>query len=500
MILSKHADFNIPEAGDALPSIANRSDYIMAQRNNALALVEEAAGDLTAAYQRVMKAVASVQLVTRSEGHAYRYSHRENTHYTNLFNETFDAGKAVEAFRKAADTDIWQALIKEAGVEQWMDHQALKEFHSQLATDVPEVSPDNLKATFETLFSNRRTMFLRGMANVFSNLDRRFKSHDAFKVGSRIILSRITGYSGGFCRYGEGATLLNDVDRCLRKVLGLPDNPGYLVQQLDALQGRTYGPKRIDFECSYLKLRIFLNGNAHCYLSRDAAERVNLALAEYYGDVVPDAAPADMDCGTFRERHANLPSKDLAFYPTPDEAADRLVGAIHLWRGMKVLEPSAGTGALIRAIRREIAKRGECPYDQYRLSESDVSVDAIEIHPSRAAQLRHQEGDFCTVTVDNFLSRAALPVYDAVVCNPPFAGTHFMGHITRALDHLKPGGVLVAILPVTAELGESPKHARFHRWLERESDSFSWRDLPAGSFETCGTMINTTILKLKKRS
>lgn len=500
MTLSKHGDFNIPEAGDTLPSIANRSDYIMAQRNDALALVEEAAGELAAAYQRVMKAVASVQLVTRSEGYTYRYSHRENPHYSNLFNDSFDASKAVEAFRKAADTDIWQALIKEADVEQWMDHQALQEFHSQLASEVPEVSPENLKATFETLFSNRRTMFLRGMANVFSNLDRRFKSHDAFKVGSRIIIERITGYSGGFDRHCGGATLLNDVDRCLHKVLGLPDRPGYLVQQLDSLQGRTYGPKRIEFECDYVKVKVYLNGNAHVHLKKVPAERVNLALAEYYGEVVPDAAPADMDCGTFRERHANLPSKDLAYYPTPDDAADRLVDQIYLWRGMKILEPSAGTGALIRAIRREIAKRGENRYEEYRLSESDVSVDAIEIHPSRAAQLRHHEGDFCTVTVDNFLSRPALPVYDAVVCNPPFAGTHFMAHVTQALDHLKPGGVLVAILPVTAELGESPKHARFHRWLERECASFSWRDLPAGSFETSGTMINTTILKLKKRS
>lgn len=498
MTATKYSDFIIPETSEQLPSLMTRCDFIMEQRDQALDQATLAASELASAYQRVKEAVAKVELIA-SKGLFYFDSKRgDNKDYRSLFNDAFDPEKAIEAFRKSVDTEIWQALINELGIESWMDAQALKEFHEQLAGDVPEVSRENLNATFETLFANRRTMFLRGMANVFGNLDRRFKSHDVFKVRHRIIIERAVGFSGGFCRYSGSAPLLNDVDRCLRKVLGLPDHPGFLLAKLDELQGRTYGPKRIVYEGDYITVKIFLNGNAHVHLSKEAALRVNKALAEYFGDVVPDAAGADMDSDSFQKKYATVPSKDLAYYPTPDDAADELVSYLRVYRGMKILEPSAGTGSLIRALRRKIANGSPYLRPENQVSESDISVDAVEIHGGRADQLRRREGDFCSVTVANFLNVRRFPIYDAVLCNPPFAGTHCMAHVVAAVDHLKPGGQLVAILPITAELGETAEHARFHRWIAKVSKSYRWNELPAGSFASSGTMVNTTILWLKK--
>src|SRR3546814_5344789 len=46
---------------------------------------------------------------------------------------------------------------------------------------------------YTTLFrswENRRDIYLRGIANSFSALDRRFRSHDGFKIGSRLIIER----------------------------------------------------------------------------------------------------------------------------------------------------------------------------------------------------------------------------------------------------------------------------------------------------------------------
>ncbi len=83
--------------------------------------------------------------------------------------------------------------------------------------------------------------------------------------------------------------------------------------------------------------------------------------------------------------------------------------------------------------------------------------------------------------------------------NPPFFGTHWMDHIRHAWDCLKDGGKLSAILPISAELGQSAKYVAFRRWAEKHSRG--WRlftDLPAESFVESGTLINTVILRLEK--
>lgn len=94
----------------------------------------------------------------------------------------------------------------------------------------------------------------------------------------------------------------------------------------------------------------------------------------------------------------------------------------------------------------------------------------------------------------------AEPVYDAVLMNPPFAGTHWMRHVRLAFDFLKPGGELRAILPASAEVNEIPAHIRFQAWAECHRPGWRglWRDLPPESFAEVGTRIATVILTLRK--
>lgn len=72
--------------------------------------------------------------------------------------------------------------------------------------------------------------------------------------------------------------------------------------------------------------------------------------------------------------------------------------------------------------------------------------------------------------------------------NPPFAGMHYLKHIEKAIECLKPGGQLVAILPATAMYshGKLPKGG----W---------WYDLPIGSFKESGTNVNTGCWVFTKR-
>ena len=490
------AGFNAGEANGL--SVLKRSDHIVAQRDAALALIVEAANQIADAYEKSRKAISLVLSVTSSEDYHYRYAHRDNADYRALFGDDFDVQKAVSAFRTVADADIWESLITATGLRAMMDAEALRDFRAQLSAEVPEVSQDNLRATFENLFLRRNDMFLRGLANVFSKLDRRFKSHDAFKIGSRIIVSSVAGLSDGFSRHSRGAEVLNDVDRVLRRLSGMQDSPGYLVSQLDAAQGRFWGPKQLDVDVGYARVKIYKNGNCHLFLGREQQVLVNAALAQFYGSVVPDGVDAGVDVSAFRRMSAGLPTKDFAFYPTPEKTVDLVMAEVHLSKGDRILEPSAGTGALLRGLWREQAKTMSSRYEEYRISPDELTIDAVEIHPARCERLRADPSLRCRVTEANFLDLDAVPIYDKVVMNPPFSGTTYIAHVMQAFDFLKPGGCLVAVLPVTADLGETPRHISFHRWLDR-AGRYSWHDLPMGSFAESGTMINTTVLKLWKQ-
>ena len=131
---------------------------------------------------------------------------------------------------------------------------------------------------------------------------------------------------------------------------------------------------------------------------------------------------------------------------------------------MRVLEPSCGDGRILDAVKN---------YGQQALG--------IEYHAVRAAEAMAKGHSVVTA---NFLECPPRAEFDAVVMNPPFYGRHYVKHVRHALKFLKPGGVLVSILPATAHYD--------HRELEGE-----WRDLPVGSFAEAGTNAPTGLLRMR---
>ena len=83
-----------------------------------------------------------------------------------------------------------------------------------------------------------------------------------------------------------------------------------------------------------------------------------------------------------------------------------------------------------------------------------------------------------------------------VAMNPPFDRERDIDHVMHALTFLKPGGVLTAIMSAGTEFRETRKSKAF-RALMAEMGA-EWSDLPAGSFSSVGTNVNTIILTVKR--
>lgn len=361
---------------------------------------------------------------------------------------------------------------------------------------------DNIRATFGQYVADPRAHILRGLAEVFAQLDPAFKSHDKMKIGvsglpKRIILSSVTSAGYG----GYGTERLSDMVNALCVLLGQPHLEHAQLRQLleDAKKdvGRLRDIERSSAEekrrgihdqagehmtgpLGDLSLKRFKNGNAHLFFGPEILRVVNQALAEYYGEVLadcPEAAP--------KRKPGTEVAKDLQFYRTPDSVADLLVSKASPQDGMRVLEPSCGDGAILDALRRYVDReRYYCRETNTRRAHS-IRATGVEVDPGRAEIAR---GKGYGVQTANFLQVAPSATFDMVLINPPFYGKHYQKHIEHALKFLKPGGVLYAILPITAVTD--------HGYVTPDKyGRDKWEDLPVGSFSESGTNINTGIAR-----
>ena len=88
-------------------------------------------------------------------------------------------------FERVATNEIdrrcWSALMKKLQFDQLLDEQARREFDEALRNMPPAFTVESCEATFGHIWINRREIYLRGIVNLFTKLDRRFRSHDGFK-------------------------------------------------------------------------------------------------------------------------------------------------------------------------------------------------------------------------------------------------------------------------------------------------------------------------------
>lgn len=387
---------------------------------------------------------------------------------------TIDTGHIyVDTLKSSLLKSAWRHVYKGLNIETVAPVSDKQKFEKAMADPAP-FTLENIRATFGDYIQNPMGNILRGLAEVFCQLDPAYKSHDKVKIGvqglpKRIIIGGLNGYSGygrdrirdvlnalgayqgkGLVTYQELAALEMDGD-CLRQAGVLPKRGRY-EQEEERTVGRG------------VWLRKFKNGNGHLFFDNATLKDINRALADYYGDVLPDCHEEKPT----QKRASTEVSKDLQYYPTSAETVERVLMDLYL-KDKKVLEPSCGCGRILDGIKKQGGKG------------FGVEVDAARVREAQAKGHRVQQA--------NFLALAPVPEYDEVVMNPPFYGKHYFKHVMHALKFLKPNGKLTAILPVTARYD----HGLFDGVDCRK---IRWHDLPVGSFKEAGTNINTTVLTL----
>lgn len=339
-----------------------------------------------------------------------------------------------------------------------------KRFELMLASP-PAFTLDEIGVQFGDYVFDQRFHKLKGLAECFTDLDPAYKSHSKVKIGVKGLPKRIIIRScGGW--HGWGKEKLKDTFNCLRT---LRDQPLYEYSEFENVldEAKKYG----EADWCGGRLKMYQNGNGHVIFDDVALLDINRALAEFYGEVLPDA-PNDAEA----KQPSTEVSRNLAFYETQKDTVRTVLRDVYFSGGMTVLEPSCGEGAFLDYLANWHLS------DDHSQAQDPLNLTGIEYWGPRAEICRANGHNVLTA---NFLQTVPTGNFDRVIMNPPFNGREYQRHITHAVKFLRPGGVLVSIVPASAH-------------YDHGFELGTYRDLPVGSFSASGTNIPTGYIEYRK--
>lgn len=155
-----------------------------------------------------------------------------------------------------------------------------------------------------------------------------------------------------------------------------------------------------------------------------------------------------------------------------------LAGGIH--ETDTVLEPSAGRGALIKAIHRS------CP---------SVTVECYELMPENREFLHTLDN---VILLDEDFTKDSVGHYTKIIANPPFSGNQDIDHVRLMYERLEEGGILAAITDQHWKFASEKKCVDFREWLEEVHGEVF--EIGAGEFKESGTTVSTMAVVIKSNS
>jgi hypothetical protein len=200
-------------------------------------------------------------------------------------------GDFMASTQKRVDAAAWSWLMHESGLRTFMDTDTRARWDKQIDVgDTPEMTPDNIRSTFQGLYAQRASMFEQGVLSVFNRLSHNYKTNSPVRFGLRII--KRLGWGGHFEK--KEIDPLEDLQRVFCVLDGQPeeDHRQGLFRRLYAHHGESRGVL-----CDrYMKIRWHKNGSGHIsFLRPDLVERLNAILVKHYPNALPPPASGRVD-------------------------------------------------------------------------------------------------------------------------------------------------------------------------------------------------------------
>ena len=204
----------------------------------------------------------------------------------------------IQELVKRVDATAWDFLMERSGLRTFMDAAARAKWQTEVSERrVPELTMENIEATFRELFSARRDMFERGVVEVFRHLSWDYKTNNPRLFGKRIILRNVVDSWGTSAnRYvsgpnSAGCDRLDDLVRVMSVLDGKPEpdhRQGVYPTLREVIRFDRELPSDPVVIADLLSVRCFRNGNGHItFLRADLIEQLNVIIAKHHPRALP---------------------------------------------------------------------------------------------------------------------------------------------------------------------------------------------------------------------
>ncbi|EBS3320931.1 DUF4942 domain-containing protein [Salmonella enterica] len=271
-------ELNTASTTEVIPSVA--IDRIIAQRNEGIALFMQAIECLE----------SSRKILREASGHDFLYGFEDAvTDAVRRADKPEENRKNISRF---ADRKIWHRLMTDTGMYTFMSSCQCDEWNKQLKSETcPEITLDNVLATFRHMNARKMQTFEQGLIDVYRNLSWDYKTNNPCRLGKRIIVSNL------LYRWSDGHVSLDHSGR--EKIDDLA-RPFYLLEGRNIPDFRhSTGTLYSDFlgaginvgelfDGEYFTVRGFLKGTVHItFKSPDLVEKLNDIIARHYPGALP---------------------------------------------------------------------------------------------------------------------------------------------------------------------------------------------------------------------
>ena len=188
---------------------------------------------------------------------------------------------------------------------------------------------------------------------------------------------------------------------------------------------------------------------------------------------------------SFKQIHNTDEKEKLGFYPTPSTLAEKMVNKLTIKsiNDIKVLEPSAGNGALLDALSK-------------KLNTKLFNHVAVEVNEGSYNILKDKSYNVVRQTFEEFCNENKSQKFTHIIMNPPFNNQNDIKHVRLAYEKLEEHGELIAIISENSLFYDTEETRQFNEWLD--TINYSIESIEEGSFAESGTMIDTVMLKITK--
>lgn len=458
---------------------------------------------VVAQYRQELAGIESVYQFLHGDGMAavVPYFLRGNRQPHDRYAPTVDALFGRDGAVAALNSHYWQRVMEMTDVLDWMPSKRREEWFAQIeAMTTPPFEDQTVRDTLRDLLAARGSFLAEKVDGIFRALSRSHVTNQPEGFSKRMILTGVTNDFGSYSRAQTGH--VNDLRAVVAKFMGRDEPDWSATNRVVEIARKHHRGEWLGLDGGALRLRCYLNGNAHLEVHPDIAWRLNKILASLYPTAIPSRFRTPPPKA--RREHA------LMERPLPFAVLNALAGmlrgadqvrALGFWVEDKHVR--AEVGSVLEAVGGVWARHGEryeFDYDagpalrsiivsgcipdatshQYYPTPPGLAARVIELaevgdghrclEPSAGtgalAELLPRDRTTCvevsalhaavlagkglTVVRGDFLAWQTAGRFDRIVMNPPFSQGRWQAHLTAAAGLLESGGRLVAVLPASA--------------------------------------------------